>query len=431
MIGAPVATPVVDPVAAARTAATRNWLRSQWAGIRLALSVLPIIALSAALSGRHIGLVIGVYALMILINALVNPNMTKVMLAPSLTFVMATVSLSNLSLAVGLSLSAGIWWGIFAFSKNPNLLAFLGKIPQWAVKIATVGLLANFLFNEGWLRNINLSQANLVWLIIGAVIIVLGLLTSHWLPTLKKTRRIFFFVGAIALAIALVKWSQPTALLAAPISLTLGQWQWEAFLLPLMTLLTISETLGVVMLSAQKDNLPVASIDWQKAVGSVAIANTIAAVASPFCGLTAPTFAVSSLGVGGAAVNRKSVIAAIVTLAAIASLGFIINLRDLVLAFQPALALLVVYYLIKVFFNQVWGDISKPVDDLIKKKPSTVNAWLKAGVLVCSIITAVFIPTVYLTDLLAPIAIRLPVIWLMMVIIALVWAIKKLKERTP
>ncbi len=424
------ATPAIDP-AAARTAATRNWLKSQWTGIRLALSVLPIVALSAALSGRHIGLVIGVYALMILINALVNPNMTKVMLAPSLTFVMATVSLSNLSLAVGLVASATLWWVIFAFSKNPHLLAFLGKIPQWAVKVLTIGILANFLFHEGWLRNIDLSKTNLVLLIVGIVIITCGLAIKHWLPTLKKTQRVFFFMGAIALAIALIKWSQPIVLLATPISWSLGQWQWEALLLPLMTLLTVPEVLGVVMLSAQKDSLPVANIDWQKATGSIAINTSIAAVTSGFCGLTAPTLAVSSLGVGGAAVNRKPVIAAIVTLAVIASLGFIINLRDLVLAFQPALTVLVTYYLVKVFLNQVWGDIFKPADDLAKKQPSTINAWLKAGVLVWSIVATVLIPTIYLTDLLAPIAIRLPVIWLMMTIVALVWTVKKLKERTP
>lgn len=424
-------TPVVDPVAAARTAATVSWLKSQWMGVRLALSVLPIIALSAALSGRHIGLVIGAYALMILINALINPNMAKVMLAPSLTFIIATVSLSNLSLTAGLALSATLWWVIFAFSKNPHLLALLGKIPHWAIKVATVGLLANFLFNEGWLRNINLSQANFVWLIIGSIAVLLGFAAKCWLPTLKKMRKIFFFVGAIVLAIALVNWSKPLTLVAAPISLTLGQWQWEALLLPLMTLLTVPETLGVVMLSAQKDSLPVANIDWKKAVGSAAIANTIAAVTSPFCGLAAPTFAVSSIGVPNAAANRKPFIAAIITLALVASLGFIINLRDLVLAFQPALAVLVVYYLFKVFFTQVWGDIFKPFEKLIKKQPATESSWLKAGVLVWSIVAAVLIPTIYLTDLLAPITIRLPVIWLMMVITVLVWAVKKLKERTP
>ncbi len=422
------ATPVVDPVAAARTAATKSWLQSQWTGIRLALSVLPIIALSAALSGRHIGLTIGVYTLMILINVLINPNMANVMLAPSLTFAIATASLSNISLAVGLALSAVLWWVIFAFSKNPSLIALLGKIPRWAIKVATVGILANFLFNEGWLRNVSLSQTNLVWFIIGSLAILLGFAAKCWLPTLKKTQKIFFFVGTIALVIALVNWSKPLMLAAMPIPLTLGQWQWEAFLLPLMTLLAVPETLGVVMLSAQKDNLP---INWQKATGSVAIVNTIAAVISPFCGLAAPTFAVSSIGVPNTTVNRKPFVAAIITLIFVASLGLIIELRDLVLAFQPALAVLVAYYLIKVFFIQVWGDISKPLKNLIKKQPSSVNAWLKAGVLVWSIVASVFIPTIYLTDLLAPIAIRLPVIWLTMVIIALVWAIKNLKERTP
>lgn len=422
-------TPVVDPVAAARTAATKSWLQSQWVGIRLALSVLPIIALSAVSSGRHIAPIIGAYTLMIIINVLINPNMANVMLAPSLTFAIATASLSNVSLAVGLALSAGIWWVIFAFSKNPRLISLLGKIPRWAIKVATIGILVNFLFNEGWLRNISLSKVNLALLIIGGIAFLLGLSIKHWLPTLKNTKR-YYFLLALGLSLVAISWSQPLTLTATPISFALGQLQWELFLLPLMTLLTVPEVLGIVMLSAQKDGLSVANIDWQKAIGSMAIANTIAAVISPFCGLAAPTYAVSSLGIP-VTNGRKPYLTAIVMLTLVATLGFIINLRDLVLIFQPALALLVTYYLLRVFFTQVWEDIFQPVKNLIKKQSNSVNTWLKAGVLVLSIVVAVFVPTIYLTDLLAPIAIRLPIVWLMIAIITIIYMIKKPKERTP
>lgn len=436
------ATPVVDPMAAARTAATVSWLKSQWTGIRLALSVLPIILL-AALRGQHIGLVVGVYMLMTLINVLINPSMAKVMLAPSLAFAAAAANLSGISLAVGTALSACVWWSVFAFSKNAHILGLLGKISKWATQILTVAILVNFLSNGIWLGYISETKANTTLLIIGGIVILISLMVKKWLPTAKKTKRLLTAVGVICFATALINVSAlaTATIVAQQVKFQLGQWQWEALLLPLMVLLAIPEVLGVALLSAQKDGRAAADVNWKQAMLSMAVVTSIASVASFFISVGLPMFAISTIGVTSEERNvsgkvRKPHIAGLLVLASVSLLGFLINLSGLIVLTKSALALIVGYYLFQAFSTQVGTTIIQPVKRLVAKQARQQYSWIKTVVLLGVTFLMLSVPTVHLTSKLAPVAISIPVTWWAIAAICFIcivkWRVEKLQERrTP